>query len=131
MALNASVAHHVATQCEWSEPHWGIDWKFSPSGKKQQAGYCTCGQCFHRTLARENTSALSMHSTIFYVYTLTDSVTYTLQVAFGIDLNQTTWSDEFLGLKHAKGNKLSWLLQHCMTGMMKGAMHPFFKVVTT
>ena len=68
---------------------------------------------------------------IFHVHTLTDSVTYTFQVAFGIDLNQTTWSDEFLGLKHAKCNKLSWLLQHCLRGMMKGAMHPFFKVVTT
>ena len=65
---------------------------------------------------------------IFYACTLTDAVTYILQVAFGIDLNQTTWSDEFLGLRHAKGSKLSWLLQHCMKGMMKGAMHPFFKV---
>ena len=71
------------------------------------------------------------HPAIFYVCTLTDAVTYILQVAFGIDLNQTTWSDEFLGLRHAKGSKLSWLLQHCMKGMMKGAMHPFFKVVIT
>jgi len=54
-----------------------------------------------------------------------------LQVAFGFDLNQETWSDEFLGLKHTKGNKsLSWLVHHCMKGTMKGAMHPFFKVVT-
>lgn len=103
----------------------GIDWKFSPSGKNQQAEYCTCGQCFHSLW---KSSALPMQH---YVRTLTDTVTYKLQVAFGIDLNQTTWSDEFLGLRHVKGSKLSWLLQHCMKGMMKGAMHPFFKVVIT
>ena len=53
-----------------------------------------------------------------------------LQVAFGSDFSQP-WSDEALGLKHAKGDgTLGFLIDHSFRGVQIGYRNPFHFVST-
>ena len=60
------------------------------------------------------------------------STPYILQVAFGLDFSNQTWSDKFLGLKYAKvDGKLTSLVGHTLQGLQDSMYHPFMQVSST